>query len=462
MQTELVFGPGQLTVDLPDDRTVIPSSGVSSPMPKVDDVASEVRRALDEPVDSPPLREVARGASRVAVAFDDPTVQQYAPVWETAIPTVIAELETAGVSREDVELICANALHRKFTHDELATVIGDDLVREFGDRLRCHDAEDPDGLVHLGTTPEHGYHVELNRAVIDSDLTVYVNTGTMRAFSGGWKSICVGLSTYRSIAHHHNPDDMSMSTERNVMHDMLDEMGALVTRELGEGRIFKLETSQANPLQVSRMWSGTIDGCRHELLDFVRSHQKPRRDLVDEKVDVVLYGVPDWSPYAAFSHNNPILTLVSTGLGYLGGVIQAFGKPGCTVILANPVPDRWDERTHPSYREVWDRVLPDTLDPYEARQRYEADFASRPEYVDAYRERNGFHGVHGIMAIFPLKRLKHAGRVIVAGAEDPSVPEHLGFGTSPTVEDAVREAEGIHGPDARIACVRYPPAFNRS
>lgn len=462
MQTELVFGQDTISVELPDDRTVIPSSGVSSPMPKIDDIAGETRRALDEPVDSPPLRELARGARRVTLAFDDPTVQQYAPVWETAIPMVIAELEAAGVDRGNIELICANALHRKFTHDELATVLGSELVSEFADRLRCHDAEDPDGIVDLGRTSEHGYHVDVNKAVVDSDLTVYVNTGTMRAFSGGWKSICVGLSTYRSIAHHHNPDDMSMSTGRNAMHDMLNEMGEHVVRELGGEKFFKLETSQANPLQVSKMWSGSIDGCRRELLDFVRSHQKPRRDLVDEKVDVVVYGLPDWSPYAAFSHNNPILTLVSTGLGYLGGVIEAFGKPGCTVILATPVPDRWDERTHPPYREVWDRVLTDTLDPYEARDRYEADFASRDEYVEAYRERNGFHGVHGIMAIFPLKRLKHAGRILVAGAEDPSIPEHLGFGAFPTVEDAVREAESIHGPDARIACVRYPPAFNRS
>ncbi|MGH7856100.1 MAG: lactate racemase domain-containing protein, partial [Candidatus Binatia bacterium] len=373
MRTELAYGAESIPVELPD-TTVTPDTGISVPLPVTDDLAAEVRRAVAEPLDSPPLRDLAKPGARVTIAFDDPTVGQYGPVWSTAIPIVISELESAGVSRDQIRLICANALHRKFTHEELAKLLGDDLVREFGDRLSCHDAEDQDNLVHLGTT-ERGYHVELNKAVVDDDLTVYVNCSTVRGFSGGWKSICVGLSTYRSISHHHNPDDMSMSTERNVMHDMLNEMGALVTKELGPQKIFKLETIQANPFQISQVLGGSVDATRARAVEIMKTHQKPRRDLVSEKVDVVVYGVPDWSPYGAFSHMNPILTLISTGLGYMGGVIEAFGKPGCTVILVTPCKNQWNRQHHASYPEVWERVLPTTLDPYEARERFEDDFA---------------------------------------------------------------------------------------
>ena len=49
-------------------------------------------------------------------AFDDATVGQYGPVWSTAIPILLDELEGAGVPRTNVRLICANALHRKNTH----------------------------------------------------------------------------------------------------------------------------------------------------------------------------------------------------------------------------------------------------------------------------------------------------------------------------------------------------------
>jgi hypothetical protein len=459
VRTELAFGAESISVELPEE-TVSPDTGISVPLPVTTDLGGDVQRALGEPLDSPPLRDLVKPGAMVTIAFDDPTVGQYGPVWSTAIPIILAELESAGVRREDVRLLCANALHRKFTHEELAKLLGDDLVREFSDRLSCHDAEDPDNLVHLGTTA-NGYHVELNRAVVDDDLLVYLNCSTVRGFSGGWKSICVGLSTFRSIRAHHNPDDMSMSFDRNRMHEMLDEMGALVTKELGPHKIFKLETIQANPLQVSEMLGGSVDATRAKAVAIMRAHQRNRRDLVEEKVDVVVYGIPDWSPYGAYSSMNPILTLISTGLGYMGGVIEAFGKPGCTVILATPCRNQWNKQHHASYPEVWERVLPATRDPYEARERFEDEFASNPEYIDAYRNRNAFHGVHGIMAIFPLKRLKHAGRVLVAGAEDPSLPSHVGFEPFDTVEDAVAEAQSIHGSDAMFAAVRYPPATSR-
>ena len=386
----------------------------------------------------------------------------WAPVWPAAIGAVLSELERAGVARTAVTLLCANALHRQFTEPELAAILGDDLVAAFAPegRLRCHDAEDPEGMVPLGATPE-GEEVELSRLAVESDLVVYVNASTTRGFSGGWKSICVGLSSYRSIRHHHTPDTMSMSVEKNRMHQALDRMGAVVERALGARRFFKLETVLSNPAQVHRVLAGSIPATRRAALEIARAHQPPRRDLIPERADVVLYGVPDWSPYAAFSRMNPILTLVSTGLGYLGGMVEAVGKPGCTVVMATPCPDEWDDERHPSYREVWERVLPSTRDPFEARARFEPELAARPEYLERYRRAFAFHPAHAVMALYPLKRLRHAGRVVVAGARDPAVPRHLGFEAAATVEEALAMAASIHGGRPRLALVQNPMAVSR-
>src|SRR6266571_2691913 len=152
MRERVVFGDRFVEAELPDDTHVV-SPGLSLPLEATTDLGEEVRRALAEPLESPPLSVLAGGARRVTIAFDDPTVPCYAPLWPTAIPIVLQALERAGVSREDVTLLCANALHRRFTTDELAKLIGDDLVREFApERLVCHDAEDPDMLEDLGTT----------------------------------------------------------------------------------------------------------------------------------------------------------------------------------------------------------------------------------------------------------------------------------------------------------------------
>jgi hypothetical protein len=181
--------------------------------------------------------------------------------------------------------------------------------------------------------------------------------------------------------------------------------------------------------------------------------RNPPRRSQSEPADVVVYGLPAWSPYAVFGSMNPILTLVSSGLGYLGGYIEALGKPGCTVVLASPCPDSWDMEHHPSYRDVWDRVLPATRDPYEIMARFSDEFTTHAGYIERYRYGVAFHPIHGLLATHPLRRLKHARRVIVAGAEDPAVPERLGFEHAPTVEEAIHVAERSHGADCSIACV---------
>jgi len=140
-------------------------------------------------------------------------------------------------------------------------------------------------------------------------------------------------------------------------------------------------------------------------------------------------------------------------MGYLGGYIEALGKPGCSVIVTTPCPEEWDREHHAPYPEVWERVLPETRDPYEITDRFGEEFATRADYIEKYRHHYAFHPIHAILATHPLKRLKHAARVFVAGAQDPKVPERVGFIPVAKVEDAIAEAERIHGSDCSIVCV---------
>ena len=65
--------------------------------------------------------------------------------------------------------------------------------------------------------------------------------------------------------------------------------------------------------------------------------------------------------------------------------------------------------------------------------------------------------MHGLMITYPLKRLRHAARVIVAGAANPaSINQVLGFETTGSVEAAIERAQDYHGKDASIVFVKYP------
>ena len=456
IELTLAHGEGTVRAAVPDRTRVIRGGGgggTASRLPPVADQEVAVRDALAQPMGLPRIRELVPAGGRVLIAFDDPTVPSYGPVRRLAIEAVLAELAEAGVPEEHVSLVCANALHRKWTEQELASILGDELVRRFGPRLTCHDAEDSANLVHLGTTA-NGYDVEVHRLVAESDLTVYVNAACHMGFGGGWKSIAVGLSTWRTIRSTHTPDGMSMSVRDNRMHRVFDEMGEHLESRLGR-RCFKIETILANATTIGRVWAGGVAETRAAALEVLQARHPPRRGEA-EPADVVIYGVPNWSPYATFAGMNPILTLISSGLGYLGGYIEALGKPGCSVIITTPCPEEWDNEHHPAYQEVWERILPTTRDPYEITERFGEEFATRADYIERYRNGYAFHPIHAILATHPLKRLRHAGRVFVAGAEDPKVPERVGFIPTATVEDAVAEAERIHGRDCSIVCVEQP------
>ena len=454
MNIELPYADGTLPATLPPDTRRL-SSEPAGALPPLADLADAVRQALAAPLGLPRLRDLARPDARVTIAFDDHTTGSFGPIRPVAIRAVLEELAAAGVSRAQVRLVCANALHRMCRPAELIRLLDGPLVSEFGPRLTCHDAEDREQIADLGVTAEHGYPVEVSRHVTDADLTVYVNTNYIRGFTGGWKSVCVGLSTWKSIRVTHDPDGMSMSLDRNRMHAVLDEMGHHLEGRLGR-RIFKIDTLLADPFHAARVFAGGVDETRRAALEVQTRRFPPRRAAAPEPVDILVYGVPDSSPYAIWSQVNPILTLISMGLGYLGGMIEAAGKPGCTVVMAAAVREAWDRVHHPSYPEVWERVLPLTRDPYEINARFEEEFARHPAHIEAYRHRFAFHPIHGILATHPLKRLRHVGRVIVAGPRDAHVPRHLGWEVAADVEEAVARARAIHGPGATIGVVEQP------
>src|SRR3972149_6901804 len=269
IEARLLFGEGTVAVSLPDRAQLLGGDG-SERGPRLEPVADQeaaVREALARPRGLPRRGEMGTPGDSVLIAFDDPTVPSFGPVRRLAIEAVLEDRAAAGVPEENVNLVCANALHRKWTASELTAILGPELVRRFGQRLTCHDAEDAANLTYLGTTPS-GYDVEVHRLAAESDLTVYVNAAVHLGFSGGWKSVCVGLSTWRSIRWTHTPDGMSMP--------VLDEMGAVVQSRL-KRPVFKVETVLANPTTIGRVWAGGVAECRAAAVETQDALHKPRR-----------------------------------------------------------------------------------------------------------------------------------------------------------------------------------------
>src|SRR3972149_1102900 len=204
IEARLLFGEGPVDVR-PPDRAQLRGGDGSERGPRLEPVADQeaaVREALARPLGLPRLSEMVKPGDSVLIAFDDPTVPSFGPVRRLAIEAVLEDLAAAGVPEENVNLVCANALHRKWTASELSSILGPDLVRRFGAR-----------------------------------------------------------STWRPIRWTHTPDGMSMSVRENRMHTVLDEMGAVVQSRL-KRPVFKVETVLAHPTTIGRVWDGGGAGGR--------------------------------------------------------------------------------------------------------------------------------------------------------------------------------------------------------
>ena len=189
----IAYGDGYLKAQVPErTRTLV----AKRPLPAIPDIEVAIREAIYNPIAHEPLRKLVGPKARVTIAFDDASGSyfqtQRADVRRLAIELLVEELRGAGVELRDITLICAQGLHCKLSRTEMETFLGRRLVLQFGyNNLYCHDAEDPQQLIHLGYT-QRGFDVEVNRAIVDSDQFIYLNT-MWAPFNGGWKSTAVGL-----------------------------------------------------------------------------------------------------------------------------------------------------------------------------------------------------------------------------------------------------------------------------
>ena len=465
MERSIWCGDGSITAQLPDDTRVL-SAGPS--LPALADPEGAVYRALEAPIGHESLRSLVGPSSKVTIAFDDltiPVVPMAAPDFRgVIIPILLEQLHLAGVRPENVRLLVANALHRKWTRMELGGALGPVLSLLPPQRLSNHDACDLEQLVYLGET-ERGFEVELNKAVVDSDQIIYVNC-TPSPMNGGWKSIVVGLSSFRSIRHHHRPfpfarGHSTMDPERSAFQRLLAEMGAVVDAELATKgrRLFSVETVLTNevPGRIAAINAGHPADVHRETLSVLGSQQ--RLD-VEGQSDIGVWGLPNRDPYSALSKINPIL-VANLACSYTFGLYtrRPVVREGGVAIFVNPVEQHF-ERHHRSYPELFNEILPRTTDPFSIWDEYAEDFANRPEYVYAYRYQFSFHGAHPLFLWGQTAfARRHLGRIIFCGGKDPDPVERMGFTWAPSLEDALKLARAELGGDPSTTLVDMPPVF---
>jgi hypothetical protein len=483
----------------------------AEPLAPLKDPDAAIRHALAEPVgDSAPLTDLLTPGMKLTIAFDDislPLPPMRGPdVRQRVIEAVLDIAAAAGV--DDVHLIAALALHRRMTEAELRHAVGDRVYDAFApDRLYNFDAEDPENLAYLGSTPE-GEEVEISKRAAESDLLVYVNINLV-AMDGGHKSTATGLASYRSLRHHHNVDTLRhskslMDRHNSALHKSNWRMGKVV-KDAGV-KVFQIETTLNNdvfgddlPMSVlqKREWEWTakdrmaylamqagtkrlsptlgrkafhswkaphamtsVQAGEIEAVHEITTENVWKQQLVpvEGQTDVLTMGIPYICPYNVNSIMNPILVMC-TALGYFFNMYK--GKPlvreGGVLILSHPTRNEFHPVHHPSYIDFFEQVLTETTDPVEVEQRFEKQYAEDEWYKHLYRTSYAYHGVHPFyMWYWGSHAMQHLGQVIIVGG-DPASVRRLGFRPASTLDDALEIASDVVGPQPTITHFHNPP-----
>lgn len=197
MLAQLAYGRNGLTVDLPETTDLITSRYV----PCVPDETAALRHALRHPIALPPLAAKVKPGDRVVVTHSDIT---RATPNDRILPILLAELEAAGVRRQDITLLNALGTHRPQTDTELRRMLGDFVV----DNYHClqHNAFDEAALAPLGVT-SRGNAVRINRAYLEAEvriLTGFIEPHFFAGFSGGPKGVLPALAGQESVRTNHS------------------------------------------------------------------------------------------------------------------------------------------------------------------------------------------------------------------------------------------------------------------
>jgi nickel-dependent lactate racemase len=190
-----------LVVELPAERVVGPLT-LTDAAP-LEDPQRAVAEAIETPVGTRPLRELAKGRQDACILVCDIT----RPVPNRVIlGPLLRVLHEAGIPREAVLILVATGLHRASTPAEKIELLGAEIAGSY--RVEDHDGTRLDQHTRVGTTPR-GIPAWIDTRYVRAGLKIatgMIEPHFMAGYSGGRKLICPGVAALPTIRRWHSPE----------------------------------------------------------------------------------------------------------------------------------------------------------------------------------------------------------------------------------------------------------------
>ena len=327
-------GKRLIPIQIPDH---VPVQWVESRrLEPISDVKRAVEDALRRPIGSKQLRELVKPGQKVALVVTD--ITRKLPE-EIIVPILLKELQSGGIAKTDITAVVATGTHRPDTPQELLEKFGD-VVNEIS--FINHDAYNPEGLVDLGRSPG-GIPLVFNRTVAQADVRIstgVIETHLLAGYSGGVKSIAVGVAGEKTIGATHNYEMLQQTrlgiTEGNRFRQFLTE----ATQALGLH--FVVNVIQTGNKQVVKVVAGDPVQAFHE---GVKTARKLYEVEIDQPGDVVVSGV-------SYPKSRDLYQATRSANGAIFGP-KPVVKQGGVILIPAPCEDGCG---HPGYCEIMRRA----------------------------------------------------------------------------------------------------------
>ncbi len=338
MRIHLAFGKTGLDVNLPEGfRYRVLEARSAQPLP---DWRGALEAALDAPIGSAPLGELARGKRTAAISVCD--ITRPAPNSKT-LPPILRRLEEAGIARENVTILIATGLHRPATDAEKREIVGEEIAASV--RVVNHDARDLASHRHLGATASGTpVYVDERFAAADLHITLgFIEPHLMLGYSGGRKLIAPGLAAQETIKVLHSPKFMrdaravEGSIEDNPLHRELLEIARMARHD------FLLDVALARDRSIAGVFAGRPEQAHRA---GVESVSRALMETLDEPVDAVVTtsaGYPlDLTYYQSIKGVTAASHIVKPGGAILlaGECSEGAGAPEFRHMLLEGITDR--------------------------------------------------------------------------------------------------------------------------
>ncbi len=315
MELRLAYGKEGLPVRVPDSNIAgVVHMKAAEPLR---DPNAAIRQALEQPIQSPPLAEIAKGRESAVIVISDIT----RPVPNKIIlPAMLETLESAGIAREKITILIATGIHRPNLGEELVELVGEEVARNY--RVENHYSEDPDANQYVGEIDE-GIPVYIDKHYLNADLKILtglVELHLMAGFSGGRKAILPGIVSLETMKHMHGYRMIQKDEVCNgrLVGNPFHEGAVQVARKVGVDFILNVTLDEQR--KVTGVFAGELEAAHEQACALIEDCVVVE---IEEEADIVL------TCGGGYPLDKTLYQSIKGLVGALEGV-----KEGGTVILA--------------------------------------------------------------------------------------------------------------------------------